>query len=314
MNRRNIFIAAFLTLACIFTLPAISSCNQKGESGGSSPRADILKDSLTRIASEYPGEIGIAVIINDKDTIAVNDMNIYPMMSVFKLHQAIALGEVFDRDSLSLDLPVKISRASLDPHTWSPMLKEHAEDEFTLTVRDLLIYTLTKSDNNASNLMFKNFCSVAESDSIIAAIIPRGSFRMKYMEEEMAADHGKAYSNSTSPLGAATLINRLFSEELISRGKQEFIKKTLGECATGIDRISAPLAGKEGVKVYHKTGSGYRDDKGILAAHNDLAYITLPDGSHYALAVFVKDFDGDETAASEAISRISAAVYSAISD
>ena len=38
---------------------------------------------------------------------------------------------------------------------WSPMLKDYSGPVISLTVRDLLRYTLTQSDNNASNLMFK---------------------------------------------------------------------------------------------------------------------------------------------------------------
>ncbi|MDE6317072.1 MAG: class A beta-lactamase-related serine hydrolase, partial [Muribaculaceae bacterium] len=86
----------------------------------------------------------------------------------------------------------------------------------------------------------------------------------------------------------------------------------LGECATGTDRIAAPLADIGGITIAHKTGSGYRNADGLLVAHNDVAFITLPDGTHYTLAVFVKDFDGTEVEASAAIARISKAVYSAI--
>ena len=85
--------------------------------------------------------------------------------------------------------------------------------------------------------------------------------------------------------------------------------KSLGECTTGKDRIAAPLFGKEGVSIAHKTGSGYTEN-GVLAAHNDVAYICLPNGVSYALAVFIKDFKGNESQASQVAARISAAVYS----
>lgn len=161
--------------------------------------------------------------------------------------------------------------------------------------------------------MFERLVSVEETDSLITTVIPRSSFQITYTESEMSADHAKAYSNYTSPLGAAILMNRLFTDSLVSRDKQDFIKKTLGECETGKDRIVAPLLGKEGVTVAHKTGSGYTEN-GILAAHNDVAYISLPNGTHYTLAIFVKDFKGDETQASKIAAKISAAVYSLLQD
>ena len=137
------------------------------------------------------------------------------MMSVFKVHQALALCNDFDNKGISLDTLVNINRDKLDPKTWSPMLKDYSGPVISLTVRDLLRYTLTQSDNNASNLMFKDMVNVAQTDSFIATLIPRSSFQIAYTEEEMSADHNKAYSNYTSPLGAAMLMNRLFTEGLI---------------------------------------------------------------------------------------------------
>lgn len=136
------------------------------------------------------------------------------------------------------------------------------------------------------------------------------SFQIAYTEEEMSADHDKAYSNYTSPLGAAMLMNRLFTESLISNEKQDFIKNALKECKTGIDRIVAPLLDKEGVVIAHKTGSGCVNENGILAAQNDVAYICLPNKVCYTLAVFVKDFKGNESQASQFVAHISAVVYS----
>ena len=272
-----------------------------------------LTDSIKKIAAECPGEVGVALIVNDKDTVTVNNSNVYPMMSVFKVHQALAVCEDFDRKGLLLDTMLTINRSDLDPDTWSPMLKEHPEAVISLPVRDLLRYTLTQSDNNASNLMFGRLVSVAQTDSLIATVIPRPSFNIAYSEGEMSLDHDKAYSNSTSPLGAAVLINRLYTDSLVSTDKQAFVTATLRECTTGTDRIVSPLRGKEGVSVGHKTGSGYPKDGGILVAHNDVAYVTLPDGTRYALAVFVKDIRGNEALAASYIARISSAAYNALS-
>lgn len=272
----------------------------------------LLADSLSAIVMEYDGEIGVALIVNGKDTVAVNNENIYPLMSVFKVHQALAICEDFDRKGISLDTLLTINRDKLDPNTWSPMLKEHSESMFSLSVKDLLRYTLTQSDNNASNLMFRRLATVCQTDSMVATLIPRESFQIAYSEEDMSADHNKAYANSTSPLGAAELINRLFTDSIVSETKQSFIKKTLEECITGRDRITAGVPQEADITIAHKTGSGYRTVTGRLAAHNDVAFITLPNGVCYSLAVFVKDFNGNEAQASEAITRISDAVYSVL--
>ncbi len=41
------------------------------------------------------------------------------------------------------------------------MLKDHPEKRISISVRDLMRYTLTQSDNNASNYLFEDFNDVA---------------------------------------------------------------------------------------------------------------------------------------------------------
>lgn len=270
-----------------------------------------LEKELTAIADSAKGDVGIALIY-DGDTLTVNNDAIYPMMSVFKLHQAVALCRMFEGNGTSLDSVMTLRRSELDPHTWSPMLKDHTGEEISLPMRRLLEYTLIESDNNASNEMFVRLMSPAACDSVIAGIIPRGSFEIRFNEAEMHYDHSRAYSNRTSPLGAAILIDRLFTDTLVGKSYQDFIKSALLRCQTGPDKISAALSETEGITIGHKTGSGYRDENGRLAASNDVAFISLPDGRHYALAVFVKDFDGTDTEAATTIARISAAVIKAL--
>lgn len=270
-----------------------------------------LEKELTAIADSAKGDVGIALIY-DGDTLTVNNDAIYPMMSVFKLHQAVALCRMFEENGTSLDSVMTLRRSELDPDTWSPMLKDHTGDEISLPMRRLLEYTLIESDNNASNEMFVRLMSPAACDSVIAGIIPRGSFEIRFNEAEMQDDHSRAYSNRTSPLGAAILIDRLFTDTLVGKSYQGFIKSALMRCQTGPDKISAALSETEGLTIGHKTGSGYRDENGRLAASNDVAFVTLPDGRHYSLAVFVKDFDGTDAEAAAIIARISAAVIKAL--
>lgn len=270
-----------------------------------------LEKELTAIADSAKGDVGIALIY-DGDTLTVNNDAIYPMMSVFKLHQAVALCRMFEENGTSLDSVMTLRRSELDPDTWSPMLKDHTGEEISLPMRRLLEYTLIESDNNASNEMFVRLMSPAACDSVIAGIIPRGSFEIRFNEAEMQDDHSRAYSNRTSPLGAAILIDRLFTDTLVGKSYQDFIKSALLRCQTGPDKISAALSETEGITIGHKTGSGYRDENGRLTASNDVAFISLPDRRHYALAVFVKDFDDTDAEAAAIIARISAAVIKAL--
>ncbi len=305
-SKTHLFVLS-ISLICLVAIPMHIWSKSTKNSNGPVLHPQLFTDTISEIVADYPGEIGVAVIINNTDTVAVNNKSIYPMMSVFKLHQALAICN--DNKGLSLDSLMTIHRDELDSQTWSPMMKEHSEPVISLTVKELLCYTLILSDNNASNFMFKKLVNATQTDNFIATLIPRLSFQIAYTEEEMSADHDKAYYNFTSPLGAAILMNRLFTDSLVNYDKQSFIMKTLEQCTTGKDRIAAPLLDKEGITIAHKTGSGYTNENGVLAAHNDVAYIRLPNGVCYTLAVFVKDFKGNETQAAKVIARISAIVY-----
>lgn len=296
-------LAVSLFVSCVSR--QAKSINEAGDDAV----CDGLRDTLEAVVSGVPGEVGIAVIVDSRDTGVVNNSDGYPLMSVFKLHQAIALCADFDRRGIPLDTVVRIDRSSLDPDTWSPMLKENAGASFDMPVRELMRYTLALSDNNASNLMFDRFVSVAATDSFVARLIPREGFRLAVSEADMRRDHSLCYSNHSSPLSTALLFERLFADSILAPESQAFIRDALGGCATGVDRLTAPLAAKEGVAVAHKTGSGYRNGRGELAAHNDAAYVGLPDGRHYTIVVLVKDFAGDEREASAIISRVSELAY-----
>ncbi|MDE5686971.1 MAG: class A beta-lactamase-related serine hydrolase [Paramuribaculum sp.] len=312
MNR---FFAKAVVIATILT--SMGSCVKHSSTSVNELQADDkpaielsgLRDSLQAVADRASGEVGIALIMWSGDTLTVNNTDTYPLMSVFKLHQALAVCHDFEKRGISIDTVISIDRQSLNPETWSPMLKEKAEDEIRISVRELMQYTLTKSDNNASNLMFDRFVPVADADSFIATLVPRDGFQIRFRESDMQKDHALSYENHTSPLSAAMLIKKVYADSILSGANLEFVRETLFGCATGVDRISLPLSEIEGIRIAHKTGSGYRDSKGRLIAHNDVAYIMLPDGRSYALAVFVSDFEGDEKGASEIISEISSKVY-----
>lgn len=303
-----------LTISTTIVLSVIVvACGRKQPVNGDSQLIITgLRDSLQCIADSYPGEIGIAVLTDCGDTLLVNNEDKYPLMSVFKLHQAIALCNTFSAQGQTIDSVVSIARNELNPDTWSPMLKNHTDSVITITIRDMLRYTLTQSDNNASNYMFDHMQPVADVDSFIATIIPRIEFRLRYTEADMWSDHTRSYDNHTSPLGAAILINRLFTDSILDTDDSRFIRTTLQECQTGTDRIVTPLADIDGISIAHKTGSGFHNPDGTLSAHNDVAHIILPDHRYYTLAVFVKDFHGNERDAAAAIASISAAIYPTI--
>lgn len=271
-----------------------------------------LESQLLDIVNEAPGSVGIA-FVGDNDTVLINNGARFPMMSVFKLHQALAVANALERKGATLDSMLVIRAADLDRATWSPMLKTYGDSDFTISAGELVNYALVSSDNNASNILFDRIVSPAETDTYVKSIAADTTFTIRYSESEMKNDHRLSYLNHSSPLSAALLIGQVFTSPLLSTPHQEAIKKALTTATTGQDRLGAPFVGREGVVFGHKTGSGYRNENGELVAFNDVAYISLPDGRSYCLAVMIRDFAGSETEAAAIMARISETVLASLS-
>ncbi len=134
-----------------------------------------LRTKLFDIADHAPGTVGVA-FVSDRDTVTVNNGARYPMMSVFKLHQALAVADALERNGSSFDSVLNIKASSLDRETWSPMLKTVGDNDFNISIGKLVDYALTASDNNASNILFDRIVNPAQTDAFIRRIAPDTTF------------------------------------------------------------------------------------------------------------------------------------------
>lgn len=295
--------------AAVMLVASSWGCTQRQATESAEKPYAALQAELDSIVEASRGSIGVAVIIGDTDTLAVNDTPDYPMMSTFKLHQAIAASSLLEERGQSPDSTVTICRDSLNANTWSPMLKDITDHSFTITVGQLIDYAMVESDNNASNYLFDHIAGAHATDSIVKAVTGVDGFTILYSEHDMWSDHDLAYSNATSPLAYASIVNLLFTDSLIDTASQRRITDDMRRCVTGMDRLAKPLAGKTGVQLAHKTGSGFVSAEGVVAAVNDGGFVVLPDGRHYSIAVFVRDYPGPQEEAESIIAAISEAAY-----
>lgn len=272
-----------------------------------------LRDEFYAIVDTVPGTVGIA-FISDSDTVTVNNDVKYPMMSVFKFHQALGVAETVEKRGTTLDSMLLIHTDEIDRDTWSPMLKKYPEGDFNISISELLAYAITKSDNNASNLLFKHILSPGETNDFVKSIARDTTFQIRYSESEMKTNHTLSYLNYTSPLAAASLMRQVFEEQLVNGTAQDSIKHYLSIVTTGHDRLGAAVQDSDILIFAHKTGSGYRNEAGELMAHNDVGYFRLKDGRSYALAILIRDFSGSEAEASAVIANISKCVYNHVNN
>ena len=90
-----------------------------------------LETQLKEAIKGKKAEIGIAVIIDGKDTVTVNNDIHYPLMSVFKFHQALALADYMGKQKQSLETRLPIKKSDLKPDTYSPLRDKYPPVSYT---------------------------------------------------------------------------------------------------------------------------------------------------------------------------------------
>lgn len=268
---------------------------------------DGLSDKLRNAIEGRKAEIGIAIIIDGKDTVTINNANHYPLFSVFKFHQALAVMNHLNRHNLSIDTLLHISPSDLKPDTYSPLRDKYPNGNIDMSIANLLEYTLQQSDNNACDILFQHTGGPLMTDSYIRSLGIQ-DFAIVATEDDMHKNIETSYNNRTTPLAAAELLEIFLNKRLFPSTYQDFIRKSMIECQTGKDRLPQPLSDTQAI-IGHKTGSGAYNSKGQRMGTNDIGFVFLPNGHHYSIAVFVKDSEESDETNAQIIATISRIAY-----
>ncbi len=250
-----------------------------------------LQKSLDEFVEGKDATIGVAVIIDGRDTIAVNGDREFPMLSVYKFPIALALADDYRCKNKNFDCPIAIMPEDLHPDTYSPMTErimassQMAIDTLRMPARDLLRYMLRQSDNNASDIVLKALGGAEVVDDYLDRLDIKG-VNVKNSEDEMHGDNTLCYDNSSTPIAMACLVDK-FDRELNDSLSCE-IKQMLETCGTGTNRLAKPLVKTDAV-IGHKTGTGFTLPDGRIMAVNDAGYVHLSNGHRYSIVVFIEN-------------------------
>jgi beta-lactamase class A len=128
-------------------------------------------------------------------------------------------------------------------------------------------------------------------------------------ENAFSRDHSLQYRNWATPEAAVALLGALYERRGMTEASQALLLKLMTESTTGPKRLKGLLPA--GTIVAHKTGSS-GTEKGITAATNDIGIITLSNGKHLAIAVFVSDSSADSETREGVIAKIAKAIASSV--
>lgn len=270
---------------------------------------DVLRNKIQKIIEGKDATVGVALIVDGKDTLTINNNFRYPTQSVYKFHLALAVLDYLNKNNLTLDHQVYVKKSDLLPNTHSPLRDDYPQGEMYLSVADLIRYTVSNSDNNGCDILFRLVGGTAEIDKYIRGL-GLSEFAIAATEEEMHGPWEVQYTNWSTPYTAAQALEIFRTQDILPQPFHNFLWNALAGTTTGGNKIKALLP--EGTFVAHKTGSSYRNAEGLNAAENDIAIIQLPDGRYYSLVVFVADSMESFDVNCDIIAQISKAVYDSL--
>jgi len=264
-----------------------------------------LRKEIENLVSTVNGSVGVGVMhLESSDTLTIHGKAHFPMQSVYKFHLALTVLSDVDQGKLSVDQKVLIRKEDFIPNTVSPIADKYPNGNVELTIGELLSYTVSNSDNNGCDILFKLVGGPKKVEEYIRAL-GVSDVAIVNTEREMHKDWDAQFNNWTTPKGMIQLLDLFYQKKILSPQSRDFLVKIMEQTATGKKRIKGHLPA--GTVVAHKTGMGGNDE--VISAMNDVGVVTLPSGGHFAIALFVTNPKDSIEAVETVMAKISKLVF-----
>jgi beta-lactamase class A len=269
---------------------------------------DSLRSQIEQIAGQAKGIVGVSVLgIENRDTLNYNGNARLVMQSVMKFPIALAVLHLVDKGKYQLDEQMKVSKRDMYTGTWSPM-RDKYPDGAELTLAQLLAYMVSQSDNNACDFLLKKLGGVEKVQKYLYSLDIKG-INIAASELDMRKGWEVQYTDWCKPVEVVRLLDLFYQGKLLSKSNTDFLYKLMTETSTGPNRIKGMLPAN--AVTAHKTGTSATNDDGLTAATNDVGIVTLPNGKHLAIAIFVCNSKADEATRDKVIASIAKAAWDA---
>ncbi len=265
-----------------------------------------LRDQITEITKSAKGIVGVSILnLESRDTLNNNGNARLVMESVMKFPIAMTVLHLVDSGKFSLEQLIHIKKRDL-PKTYSPLRDKYPKGDVDVSVGDLLGYMISLSDNNACDILLNQLGGTQVVQGYILRLGVKG-IAVNATEAEQAANWEVQYTNWCKPASMVKLLDLFYHGNVLSKSSTDFLWKIMTETSTGPNRIKGLLPA--GTVVAHKTGSSSADGGYLVPATNDVGIITLPNGNHLAVTVFVCNSTDDEPTRDAVIAKISKAAW-----
>ncbi|PWN72043.1 CIA family class A extended-spectrum beta-lactamase [Chryseobacterium phosphatilyticum] len=266
-----------------------------------------LDQKIKAVIKGKKATVGISVLDFDNNfEYNKNGDKKLPLLSVFKFHLASAVLDMADKGKFSTDQKFLIKKSDLLENTWSPLREKYPEGNVELSLGEIITYTVAQSDNNTCDFLLR---LIGGTQTVQNFMDSKGAkdLKIQYNEDDMHKDWKNQYGNYSTTNSAVDLLKKFYDGKLLSKKSTDFLMQIMLGTTTGTNKIVEQLP--KGTPVAHKTGSSGKPDNVLTVAENDMGIITLPNGKHYAIAVFVNNSTETEKVNTRMVSDISKIVW-----
>ena len=264
-----------------------------------------LRKQIEQIAAAAKGRVGVvAEVLETGELVSLNPHEHFPMQSVYKLPIGMAVLAQVDKGKLTLEQRVRVEKIDFVRSGQRSPIRDKNPNGVELSLTELLRFAVSESDGTASDVLLK----LAGVDAVSKYLNELGinELIVANSEKEIGQDWETQYHNWASPVASVQLLRSLHERRGLSEQSQQLLYRFMTETPTFPNRLKGLLP--KTTVVAHKTGSS-GTNKGITAATNDIGIVTLPNGHHLAIAVYVSDSSADPETREKVIAQIAKAVW-----
>lgn len=294
-----------------------------------------LQQELERIAPHSGGTMGIGALhLETGRSVFVNGDDAFPMASSYKVPIAYQLLRRVDRGEIRLDTMLAIEERHHHPGSGT-LSNLFIQPGVSLSLRNLTELILLISDNSATDRvldmagggravtaamrdagldgvrvdrptleLIADFVGVTDlppdDQFTLAAYRERAAAVLPAEREAAAARFTSDPRDTATPRDMVALLRMIWTDDGLSPESAALLRDIMIRCQTGAGRIRGMLP--PDVVVANKTGT-------IGGTLNDVGVIELPDGSHVAVAVFIRGSDASNEVRERAVAHSARAVY-----
>ncbi|HEV8593096.1 MAG TPA: class A beta-lactamase [Pyrinomonadaceae bacterium] len=264
-----------------------------------------LEAQIAMIAEEAKGRVGVgAVMLETGDAAWLDRHGHFPSQSVYKLPIAMAALKMVDDARLRLGQDAMVSREDFVRQGFHSPIRNLNPSGTVLPVLMLLHYSISESDGTANDVLLDLVGGPPAVQSYLTSLGVT-DFIVADSTKSISKDWETQYRNWATPEDSIKLLRTLQDRVALSEESTDLLLEFMKGSDIGGRRLKRGIP--EGATVAHKTGTGGTKD-GLSSATNDIGIITLPDGRHIAIAVYISDSSADGYTRQRVIADIAKAV------